>query len=296
VILTETQAKNTIFTATPNDADATIEYAYTATDANPTLLFSGTWTNKTLVNNSYVWAKVTAEDSTTTLIYKIKVTVTDSGSEPPANPGGIKHQILKHSHDKNFGGKDGLTEYGEDVVVEFEGDFSDAGMSIKFNNEDYNLSAYKDDVTARIITETKGDAVGKVTKNSAVVTLPAVFTDRFENGTHEIQVWFSDSTVKAEAGVATIVVNREDGFEGEDGDPIPPLGILDPEDPEGSHTPTDSQDQTNPQNPTDSQNPTVPQTSDETINPLMLIAIITVSFVALLTLITVALKRRRLDE
>jgi hypothetical protein len=200
------------------------------------------------------------------------------------------HHIIKHSHDKNYGGKDGLTAFGEDVVVEFEGDFSDAGMSIKFNNKDYNLSAYKDDVTARIITDAKGDAVGKVTKNSAVVTLPAAFTDRFENGTHEIQVWFSDSTVKAEAGVATIVVNREDGFEGEEGDPIPPLGILDPEDPEGSHNPTDSQDQTNPQN------PTVPLTSDETINPVLLFAIITASFMVLLTLIAVAVKRRRLDE
>ncbi|MDR0854457.1 MAG: leucine-rich repeat protein [Clostridiales Family XIII bacterium] len=219
VTLTETQAEKASFVGIAADANAKVEYAYTAADTDPTLLFNETWTSKTIANNSYVWAKVTAEDGTTTLIYKIKVTVTGSGQIE--NP---DHHILFHSHDKSLGGKDGLTAFGEDVVVQFEGDLNGSNGVTKFvfNDIEYTLSV-ADDEKSIAIADLEGDNVSTITSvgveaeslsvlataDGVEVTLPAAFADRLENGTHELQVWFSDSTVKAEAGVADIVVNRE---------------------------------------------------------------------------------------
>ncbi|MDR0854675.1 MAG: leucine-rich repeat domain-containing protein, partial [Clostridiales Family XIII bacterium] len=201
VTLTSAQAKNANFIATPTDETATLEYAYTATDTEPSF---GAWTPRTIANDSYVWVKVTAEDGNT-LIYKIKVTVT--GASQPVIP---DHHIIFHSHDSAYGGKDGLTAFGEDVVVEFEGDF-DTVQSFNFDDEDYNLSAYKDDKTPRTITEEDGNVIGSITQGSAVVTLYSSFADRLENGTYELQVWFDDSIVgdDATAGIAEIVVQRD---------------------------------------------------------------------------------------
>ncbi|MDR0852765.1 MAG: leucine-rich repeat protein, partial [Clostridiales Family XIII bacterium] len=201
VTLTAAQAKNANFIATPTDETATLEYAYTATNTEPSF---GTWTPRAIANDGYVWVKVTAEDGNT-LIYKIKVTVT--GGSQPVIP---DHHIIFHSHDSAYGGKDGLTAFGEEVVVEFEGDF-DTVQTFNFNDEDYNLSAYKDDKTPRTITEEDGNVIGSITQGSAVVTLYSSFADRLENGTYELQVWFDDSIVgdDATAGIAEIVVQRD---------------------------------------------------------------------------------------
>ncbi|MDR0854676.1 MAG: leucine-rich repeat protein [Clostridiales Family XIII bacterium] len=229
VTLTGAQAKNANFIATPTDETATLQYAYTATDTEPSF---GTWTPRTIANDGYVWVKVTAEDGNT-LIYKIKVTVTKSGGGDPA----VDHHIIKHSHDKNYKGKDGLTAFGDDVVVEFAGELKgdDGVTTFVFNEKEYKLSDV-DSETSIAITDLTGANAGSITNGkvgtqfatlaeqneSIVLTLPADFADRLENGTHEMQVWFADSTTgdKSTAGVATIVVSRKGEVKPL---PIPPL-------------------------------------------------------------------------
>jgi hypothetical protein len=160
------------------------------------------------------------------------------GAVTKAGPGGdgpdttVDHSIIKHSHDKNYKGKDGLTAFGEDVVVEFKGDLNgkDGVTSFVFNEKEYKLSASGAE-TSISITDLTGANAGTITSgsveaeslsvlatnDSVIVTLPSAFADRLENGTHEMQVWFADSTEgdKSTAGVATIVVSRA-------GDPKPP--------------------------------------------------------------------------
>jgi LPXTG-motif cell wall-anchored protein len=156
------------------------------------------------------------------------VTKDTGGGAPP------DHHIIFNSHDKNFvGGKDGLTAFDETVVVKFKGDLKSV-TEFKFNNDNnlnFTLSPYVGDNTPREITEVGGGVIGSITRGdmeaeslslladneSVVVTLPAEFTNRLENGTYEIEVWFSDSRVKAEAGVADIVVHRPAA------DPVPQL-------------------------------------------------------------------------
>ena len=79
VTLSPAQATSAAFSATKNDAGATLRYAYTATDTAPSF---GAWSNTTVAGNGYVWIECTAEDNTTVLIYKVKVTIA------PVNPNG----------------------------------------------------------------------------------------------------------------------------------------------------------------------------------------------------------------
>ncbi|MDR0852933.1 MAG: hypothetical protein LBN34_01000 [Clostridiales Family XIII bacterium] len=212
--------------AAPADAEALV-----SSGTNPKTLASGA---QTIVLSSltkgihkiYIAGK-DAVGNVSNLI-SIQIPDPDSTSETP------DHRIIKHSHDKKYGGKDGLTAFGEDVVVEFKGDLEGV-TEFKFNNNEklsFTLSPYVDNDTPRTIKEATGEAIGTITHGSAIVTLPEEFANRLENGTHELQVWFNDSKVgdKSTAGVATIVVNREGTPTG--GDPIspliPPLNPLDP--------------------------------------------------------------------
>ncbi|MDR0837516.1 MAG: hypothetical protein LBM94_04815 [Propionibacteriaceae bacterium] len=89
VTLTPTEAANADLSAVATHADATLRYAYTATDTDPTAAFSSTWTPQALADGSYVWIEVTADDPTSVLIYKIAITVTaPAGPVDPGNPGG----------------------------------------------------------------------------------------------------------------------------------------------------------------------------------------------------------------
>ncbi|MDR0853548.1 MAG: leucine-rich repeat protein [Clostridiales Family XIII bacterium] len=167
---------------------------------------------------------------------KITVIVTDSGdgllaqgTEIVVPYGAVTiadHSVIKNSHDKSLGGKDGLTSFGEDVVVEFLGDLKgkDGVATFVFNEKEYVLSSSSGE-TSISITDLTGANAGTITSggvdaeslsllatdDSITVTLPSAFADRLENGTHEMQVWFADSTAgdKSTAGVATIVVRRE---------------------------------------------------------------------------------------
>jgi hypothetical protein len=212
--------------------------------------------------------------------------VTVPGSTQPVNQP-VNHSIRFHSHDKNFGGKDGLTAYGEDVIVQFEGDF-DTVQSFLFNGEEYELSDF-------VIKDTKGTAVGKITEGSVIVTLYAEFADRLENRTHELQVWFEDSTEIAEAGVATIVVNRSTSGDnpnpGDDDNP-------NPGDNNNDNPNTGDNNNDNP-NTSDNSNETSPNTGDssndrpKTSDDMNLALLITLCGGSLLALILLIICRRK---
>jgi LPXTG-motif cell wall-anchored protein len=55
-----------------------------------------------------------------------------------------------------------------------------------------------------------GEQVGTITEGSAVVTFPVAFADRFANGTHKIELQFTDATGKG-VGKADLVVDRTSG-------------------------------------------------------------------------------------
>jgi hypothetical protein len=254
---------------------------------------------------------IAGEDAVDNVSNLLEINIPDFGSATEL----AKHEIIKHSHDKKYGGKDGLTAYSEDIVIKFDGDFENV-TEFKFNNnqkQSFTLSPYVDDDTARTITEVGGKEIGTITHGSVIVTLPAEFADKLENGTHELQVWLSDSIPgnKSTAGIATIVVNRTGSVKyypinpiiPEDDDPINPM-IPQGDDPINPMV-SQNDDPINPLilqdddhiNPVVSQNddpilPIVPQTSDDFLL-FPLIMIIGVSFTVLLTLIAVAVKRRR---
>ncbi|MDR0853549.1 MAG: leucine-rich repeat protein [Clostridiales Family XIII bacterium] len=176
---------------------------------------------------------VKISDSGKDLLFQSTEIEVPYGAVTKAGPGGgdgpdpiVDHHIISNSHDKNFGGKDGLTAFGEDVVVEFSGDLKgkDGVATFVFNEKEYALSSSSGE-TSISITDLTGADAGIITSggvdaeslsllatdDSITVTLPSAFADRLENGTHEMQVWFADSTAgdKSTAGVATIVVRRE---------------------------------------------------------------------------------------
>jgi hypothetical protein len=117
------------------------------------------------------------------------------------------HPVLKHSHDKNMGGVDKVTSFGQDIRVEIKGDFRDVD-GFKLNGIVYSLAPSQAQANTLIVSDSAGKQIGTITKGSAVVNLPAAFSDRFENGTHKLEVSFSDVTSAGELGVADIVVNR----------------------------------------------------------------------------------------
>jgi uncharacterized repeat protein (TIGR02543 family) len=129
------------------------------------------------------------------------------------------HPVLYHSHDASAGGVNQVTEFGQTIVVEIRGEYADV-IGFKLNSTDYMLDGpYVNDSTPRQITEPDGNGgtnvIGSITKNSAVVTLPAALTDRLGNGTHTIAVLFSEGP-KSGSGPANIVVNRTAVTEPED--------------------------------------------------------------------------------
>jgi hypothetical protein len=99
-----------------------------------------------------------------------------------------------------------VKEFGQDLSIELKGMFSDV-VGFKFNGKTYELSAPGNDTTPRIIKK-DGKQIGTITKNSAVVNLPAAFTDRLQNGTHTVEVLFSDNLATNASGKANIIVNR----------------------------------------------------------------------------------------
>lgn len=70
ITLRGNEAINPAFSATLFDNNATVQYAYTSTDSQPSF---GVWNKRIIENGSYVWIKVTAPNGTT-LIYKTRVT------------------------------------------------------------------------------------------------------------------------------------------------------------------------------------------------------------------------------
>jgi hypothetical protein len=100
VTLESTEATNVTFAATKSSSRATMRFAYTATDADPTAEFAATWTPRTVADGSYLWVEVTAEDGSV-LIYKFAVTVNapanpgnPGGPGNPGNPGGAGQQEM----------------------------------------------------------------------------------------------------------------------------------------------------------------------------------------------------------
>ncbi|MDR0853562.1 MAG: FIVAR domain-containing protein, partial [Clostridiales Family XIII bacterium] len=113
------------------------------------------------------------------------------------------HPVLSNSH------SGGLLAFGEDVEIEIKGDFRDV-TAFSLNCEAYELSQGEGDVL--IINEDGEGEIGTITKGSAIVNLPAEFSDRLENGTHYVSVTFADS-YDQKAGTASIVVNRVENEE-----------------------------------------------------------------------------------
>ena len=116
------------------------------------------------------------------------------------------HHVLAHSHESALGGANYLTAFDQDVTIEFKGDFRDVS-ELSLNGTVYELSAYVDESTPRLITETDGSEAGTITKASALVTLPAAFTNKLADGTHTLVVAFTDSYTSG-VGTASIVVDR----------------------------------------------------------------------------------------
>ncbi|GHU66227.1 hypothetical protein AGMMS49983_15440 [Clostridia bacterium] len=116
------------------------------------------------------------------------------------------HPELKSSHDVNYGGVNHLTKFGDTVRIEFKGDIRDV-TGFALDGKDYPLTS--GGVNVYDITE-NGSVVGTITKGSAVVTFPAAFADRFANGTHKVEVFFTDA-ISAGNGTADLVVDRQEG-------------------------------------------------------------------------------------
>ncbi|MDR0876304.1 MAG: hypothetical protein LBN12_08860, partial [Clostridiales Family XIII bacterium] len=124
-----------------------------------------------------------------------------------------------------------LTKYGETVTVEIKGYFDDIIRPSGFRlngGGNYTLKKGKAADTL-IITEKGVGEIGRITKGSAVVTLPASLTDRLENGTHTIEILFEEGT-KSGSGTAKVVVKRSvtekkpDPGPGQPGQPGQPAG------------------------------------------------------------------------
>ncbi|MDR0852896.1 MAG: hypothetical protein LBN34_00815, partial [Clostridiales Family XIII bacterium] len=122
------------------------------------------------------------------------------------------HPLVSHSHSS------GLTAFGEEVDIEIKGDIRDV-TGVALNGISYPITATGTN-TYDIYED--GDVIGNITEGSAIVHLPAEFSDRLANGTHELVVFFSDPTTNinvVQSGKANIVVNREAEVNGEQGDP-----------------------------------------------------------------------------
>jgi hypothetical protein len=82
VYLSEAEATDAAVSVTL-PAGATVTYDYTETDVEPTSFAA--WTNTTLADGSFVWAKVVAQDASTTLIYKFMILYGDGEFESGAD-------------------------------------------------------------------------------------------------------------------------------------------------------------------------------------------------------------------
>ncbi|MDR3053641.1 MAG: Ig-like domain-containing protein, partial [Coriobacteriales bacterium] len=164
--------------------------------------------------------------------FATQAAVDDALAALNAAVGGLvrNHQVLEHSHQANLGGQNGLTALGQEVTIEFRGDYRDI-TAFALNGTAYTLSAYVDEVTPRIITERGGATVGSITNGSGIVQLLPAFTDRLQNGTHILTVTFVDAS-GSQDGTATLVVMRSTGSGGSGGNgadpgagtPIPSTG------------------------------------------------------------------------
>jgi hypothetical protein len=140
------------------------------------------------------------------------------------------HDVQNHTHDTSKGGAvNAITTFGgSDVVIEIKGDIRDV-IGFKINSTDYFLTSKSGSGSSGIAWDIRegslgGPVIGDITEGSAIVTLPYTLTDRLANGTHYIQVFFTEGP-KNGNGLASLVVSRGGGNSGASpgaGEPISP--------------------------------------------------------------------------
>jgi hypothetical protein len=174
ILLTAAQATSVTFTATPTDADATVEYAYTATEMDPESAF-GVALPATLADNSFLWIRVTATNTTTKLIYKIAVHISGETGDTTDDDGAIggdgvyEAPIIKVTVPLNL---DFALDPYEMVDNDRVDDSQIAGVDYKFSNKS-NV-----DVQVDLKFTKAGDAILKSTEDevnsdAGVATLDA---------------------------------------------------------------------------------------------------------------------------
>ncbi|MDR0875562.1 MAG: hypothetical protein LBN12_05065 [Clostridiales Family XIII bacterium] len=118
------------------------------------------------------------------------------------------HPVEAHSHAA------GLSEYGKDVTIKIKGNFDDV-TGFFLNGQSYTLSPAGADTLN--IAGAQAHERGKITRGSAVVTLPAAWVDKLADGTYTVVVLFDDNH-RSGSGQANVVLQREDDDDDDDDD------------------------------------------------------------------------------
>jgi hypothetical protein len=113
------------------------------------------------------------------------------------------HPVIKAAHEVDGDKNDHLTAFGLESVIEIKGDIRDVSQ-LTINASDYPLVKTGPE-TYNIIEG--GETIGTITEGSAVLTLSTTFADRLANGTHTVQLFFTDQ-IGTGSGTAKIVVER----------------------------------------------------------------------------------------